>query len=160
MSDNKPHRPRATKSYWSSNTCMYAYECMYAYRTTNKLLHKPSPLLEYFISNPFSWSSTFAGARFTHTIETQSAGWLLKNTDQRGMFNQPRSPCVAMHCCRRRLWERRATISHLYSLQMACVSRIMQIRAFFPPELKPRCHATRHTRPRHSKILFMALQSA
>lgn len=31
---------------------------------------------------------------------------------------------------------------------------------FSPPELKPRCQANRHTHPHHSKILFIALQSA
>lgn len=30
----------------------------------------------------------------------------------------------------------------------------------FLPELKPRCHAKRHTHPHHSKILFIAPQSA
>lgn len=96
-------------------------------------------------------------AHYRHNTE----GWVFQNTDRRGMFNQPRSLHVAMHCCRGRLWENRGTISHLYSLQMACVSRIMQIwDFFFLPELKPRCHANRHTHPRHSKILFMAPQSA
>ena len=151
------------KSYWFANT--YSSRHMHKYQPDKQAPAEAvqiTVLLKYFISNPFSQSSTFVGAQYQHTIETW---WRLgfQNTDQRGIFNQPRSLCVfPSTVVEGRFWENRRTVAHLYSLQMACVGRIMQIWDF-SHRIKTQLscsHTHTHTHPYHSKILFMALQSA
>lgn len=104
------------------------------------------------------------------------AGWTLKTLCGLSYQNAKQEQCVisqghcvAMRCCRQRLWENGGSVSHLYSLQMARVSRITQILGFFPLlllllssplELNLRCVANRNTRLHHSRILFIAQQSA
>lgn len=109
-------------------------------------------LLKYFISSPFSQSSTFVGDRYIHSIETR---WRrgFQNTNQRGMFNQPRSLCVAM-CCFEGGSGRKEGPS-LICILFRCLVLVGSSRnRIFLWELKPRCHANRHTRPHHSKNII------
>lgn len=161
MGDNKSHRHHVRLNHIDRhNTCtVRCFHQMHTYQSTNKsqLCYRNSrnhsTVKIFHLRSPFTVQHLCrCSVQTRHRLAVEGSVYL--NTDQRGMFNQPRSPCVAMRCCWRRSWENRGTATHLYSFQMACVSRIMQIWDFFLRELKPRCHANRHTHPRHSKNII------
>lgn len=95
-----------------------AHKCIYAYLSIDKQApeeaEKNTLLLKYFISHSFLQINTSVSAHM-NTTDTY------RRFSIQGMFNQPRSLCVALRCCWRSLWEKKGNISHLYSFHMVWV---------------------------------------